>query len=96
MRGWLFGLLALVDGEIIQDDDITGPEGGRELGVDIGLEDDPVHWGIDNPGSDEAIALEACYEGLRSGALSDRYAVLIGRLGQGHSSARAVAKLRGR
>lgn len=53
-------------GEVVEDDDVAWLEGGCELGFDIGLEDHPVHWGINDPGGDGAVALEARHEGLRA------------------------------
>lgn len=61
-----FGPLAFMAGEVVEDDDVAWLEGGRKLGFDIGLEDHAVHWGIDDPGGDEAVALEARHEGLRA------------------------------
>src|SRR5262245_724872 len=62
----LFGLFALVAGEIVQDDDVAWLEGGGELGFDIGLEDCPVHRRVNDPGGDKAVAFEACHKGLRA------------------------------
>lgn len=61
-----FGPLTFMAGEVVEDDDVAWLEGGRELGFDADLEDHPVHRGINDPGGDEAVALEARHEGLRA------------------------------
>lgn len=50
--------------QIIEDDDITRLEDGRELGFYIGVEDRAVHRRIDHPRCDKAIASQACDQGL--------------------------------
>ena len=50
--------------QIVKDDDIAWFEGGGELGFDISVEDRPVHWRVDHPGSHKSIASEACDQGL--------------------------------
>jgi hypothetical protein len=55
-----------VAAEIVHDDDIAGPEGGRELGLHTCIEDRPVHWRVDNPRSNETVALEARHKSLCS------------------------------
>lgn len=57
---------AFVDGEIVEDDNITALERRRELGLDIGIEGGPVHRPIDDPWGGQAIAAQAGDEGLRS------------------------------
>jgi hypothetical protein len=52
LDGFLGGL-ALVGRQIVQDDDIAFVEGWCELLLDIGLEDAPVHRGIDGEGGGE-------------------------------------------
>lgn len=44
-------------GEVVEDDDVAWLEGGR-AGFRRGLEDHPVHWDINDPGRDKAVALE--------------------------------------
>lgn len=61
-----FGPLTFMAGEVVEDNDVAWLEDRHELGFDIGLEDYPVHWGIDDPGGDEAVAFEARHEGLRA------------------------------
>ena len=60
------GLLAFVAREVVEDDHVAGPEGGCELGLDIGVEDRPVHRRVNDPGCYEAIAFKARHEGLRA------------------------------
>ena len=50
------GLLALVAGEVVEDDDITGLERWRQLGLHIGLEGLPVHRPVDDPWRRQSIA----------------------------------------
>jgi hypothetical protein len=45
-----FGPLAHVAREVIQDDDVAGLEGGCELGLHIGFENEPVHRRVNDPG----------------------------------------------
>ena len=63
LDGFLGGL-ALVGRQIVHDDDIAFVEGRGELGFDIGLEDAPVHRGIDDEGGGELVAAQAGDEGL--------------------------------
>lgn len=63
LDGFLGGL-ALVGRQIVQDDDIAFVEGWCELLLDIGLEDAPVHRGIDGEGGGELVAAQAGDEGL--------------------------------
>jgi len=60
----LLGGLALVCRQIIHDDDVAFGEGRREFFLHIGLEDAPVHRGIDDEGCGEPIAAQAGHEGL--------------------------------
>jgi hypothetical protein len=55
LDGFLGGL-ALVGRQIVQDDDIAFVEGWCELLLDIGLEDAPVHRGIDDEGGGAAVS----------------------------------------
>ena len=63
LDGFLGGL-ALVGRQIVHDDDIAFGEGWCELLLDIGLEDAPVHRGIDDEGGGELVAAQAGDEGL--------------------------------
>ena len=63
LDGFLGGL-ALVGRQIVHDHDIALGESWRELFLDIGLEDAPVHWGIDDEGGGELVAAQAGDEGL--------------------------------
>lgn len=60
------GLLALVTGEIVEDDHIAWSERRSELGLDIGFEDAPVHRAIDHPGRSQPVVAQCGDEGLRS------------------------------
>ena len=61
--------------EIVHDDNIAWPEGGRELGFDIDIEDRPVHWRVNDPRGNEAVAFEACHKGLRPPMAKGGFAV---------------------
>lgn len=63
-RDGLLGGLTLVGRQIIHDDDIAFVESWCELFLDIGLEDRPVHRGIDDEGGGELAAAQAGDEGL--------------------------------
>lgn len=63
LDGFLGGL-ALMGRQIIHDHDIVFFEGRRELFFDIGLEDAPVHWRVDDEGRGELVAAQAGDEGL--------------------------------
>ena len=60
----LFGSRALMGGEIVENDDIALVWRGRQLGLDIGLENDPVHRRIDDEGDGQSGAPECGDEGL--------------------------------
>ena len=45
----LFGGLAFVGGQIVQDDDVAFLQCWDELGAHIGLEDRPIHRRVDDP-----------------------------------------------
>lgn len=51
-------------GEVVEDHDVAGHQAWRELGLDIGLEDRPVHGSVDHPGGDQLVAAEPRDEGL--------------------------------
>ena len=53
-----------MDVEVVEDDDVAGPQGGRELGGDVDLECRAIHGALDDPGGDEFIAAQARDEGL--------------------------------
>ena len=57
---------ALVDGKVVEDDDVAWAEGRRELGLDIGVESDPVDGPVDDEGRGQPIAAQAGDEGLCS------------------------------
>ena len=67
--------LAFVAREVVENDHVAGLESGCELGLDIGLEDDPVHRRVNDPGCDEALAFEARHKGLRAPMAKRRLAV---------------------
>lgn len=50
--------------QIVEDNDIAFGQGGRELGLDPGVEDEPVHGLIDDEGRGEAPAAQTGDEGL--------------------------------
>ena len=76
LDGFLGGL-ALVGRQIVQDDDIAFVEGWCELLLDIGLEDAPVHRGID----DEGGACRSAGWRRRSGSSNARKAPCSGAAG---------------
>jgi len=59
-----FSATLLVGRQIVHDDDIAFVEGWCKLLLDIGLEDAPVHRGIDDEGGGEFVAAQAGDEGL--------------------------------
>lgn len=59
------GPLALVEADIIEDDDIAGLDFGRQLRLDPGLEASALHGGIDDPRRDHAVTAQAGDEGMR-------------------------------
>ena len=61
----LFSLWTFVGREVVHDDNVTGLEGGSELGLDIGLEDASVHRCVDDKGRGQPIAPQSGDEGLR-------------------------------
>ena len=60
----LFGDRTLVGGQIVHDDDVAAPQRRGELGLDVGLEDAPVHRRVDDEGGGERPATQAGDEGL--------------------------------
>jgi hypothetical protein len=59
-------VLALVTGQIVQNDNVTGRQGRGELGLDIELEDRAVHGFVDDPGCGQPVTTQAGDEGLRA------------------------------
>lgn len=57
-------LWALVGSKIVEDDDIAFRQRRSELGLDIGFEDGPVHWPVDDEGCGQAEASQSSDEGL--------------------------------
>lgn len=60
----LGGALALVEADIVEDDDIARLQFGRQLRLDIAFEYLAVHRALDDPGRDQAMAAQAGDEGL--------------------------------
>ena len=59
------GPLALVEADIVEDDDVAWLKLGSQLRLDPGLEAPGVHRRIDDPRRDHAVAAQAGDEGLR-------------------------------
>lgn len=57
--------LALVEGDVVENDDVASSQFGDELGLDIGLEAGLVHRRVDEPGRHHAVTAQAGDEGLR-------------------------------
>ena len=62
----LRGSLALVGRQIVEDDHGSRLKGGCELGLDVGVEGDPVHRAMDDPGRNQGVMGQPCDEGLRA------------------------------
>lgn len=58
------GSFALVEADIVEDDDIAGPKLGRQLRLDPAFEAPAVHRRIDDPRRDHAMTAQAGDEGL--------------------------------
>ena len=58
------GFLALVAGEVVEDDHVAGLQRRRELGLDIGLEDLAVHRAVDHPRCGQSVMTQGGDEGL--------------------------------
>jgi len=58
------GFLAFMAGEIVEDDDVAGIEGGSELRFDIGFESRTVHGAVDDPWRGQSVAAQGSDEGL--------------------------------
>lgn len=61
-----FGLCALMDAEVVKDDDIAGFERGRQSGLDIDVGGGAVHGAVDHPGRCQALVAQAGDQGLRT------------------------------
>lgn len=61
----LCGAQALVDVEIVEDDDVAGAEGRSELCLDVDIERRAVDGALDDPGRYQFMAAQAGDEGLR-------------------------------
>ncbi len=57
--------MAVVDIEIIEDDDVAGIEDRSELGFDVSLKRRSVHGAADDPWRDDPVAAQPGDEGLR-------------------------------
>lgn len=57
---------ALVDGEVVEDDDVALAQGRSKLCLDVGVESRPIHRFVDDPWSGQAIASERRNKGLRT------------------------------
>jgi len=58
-------LCALVNSQIVENDNVAFGQGRRELGLDIGIEGGAVHGFVDDPGRAQAVAAQCGDEGLR-------------------------------
>ncbi|MDR7031155.1 hypothetical protein [Rhizobium rosettiformans] len=61
----LFGALALMKADIVEDDDVAFLQSRGKLRLDPGLEDPTVHRRIDDPWCRETMATQSGDEGLR-------------------------------
>jgi hypothetical protein len=55
---------ALVDGEVVEDHDVTARERRRQLGLDVGVEALPVDRALDHPRGGQPIGAQGGDEGL--------------------------------
>lgn len=62
----LFGFLAFVEADIVEDDNITGRQCRRKLCIDPCFEDTAVEGRIDNPWRGQAMAAQSRDESLSS------------------------------
>lgn len=65
MADQLRGALALVEADIVENDDITGRQFGSELRFDVVFEDGGIHRRVDDPRRDKSVASQPGDEGLR-------------------------------
>ena len=56
---------AFMGGQVVQDDDVARLKGWNQLGLDVSLEDAPIHRRVDDEWRGERPAAQAGYEGLR-------------------------------
>jgi len=61
----LCGALALVEADIVENDDVAGRQFGSELRFDVAFEDSSIHRRVDDPRRDKAMASQSGDEGLR-------------------------------
>ena len=75
----LFGRGAFVGGQVVQNDDVAFFEGRGELGLDVGVEDRPIHRRVNDPrrgqgaaaqSGDESLGLPMAKGGLGAKALA--------------------------
>ena len=59
-----FGPLALVEGDFVEDDDVSLRQGRRQLGLYPSLEDAGIHRPVHDPGGDHAMGSQSGDEGL--------------------------------
>ena len=62
----LGGVGALMDGEIVEDDDIALRQHRCELGLDVEVEGGAIHGLVDDPWCSQSVAMQAGYEALGS------------------------------
>ena len=75
------GFRAFVGSEVVENDHVTGLEGGCELSADIGVEGCPVHRAIQNPGGDQSVTAQPGDEGLCAPMAKRRGGVQAGAAG---------------
>jgi hypothetical protein len=68
----LGGVGALVDGKIVENDNVAGLQYRRELGFDIAVERVAIHRTREHPRGGEALVTLGCDEGLRAAAAERR------------------------
>ena len=51
----VLGFFTFVSGEIVENDDVASSKLRSQLGLDISIEDQAVHGGVDDKGRDEAV-----------------------------------------
>ena len=60
----LGSLCALVNSQVVENDDVASGQPRRKLGLDIGIECGAVHGLVDDPGRAQAVAAQCGDEGL--------------------------------
>ena len=58
------GLIALMAGQVVENDDIARSQRRRELRLDVDLEDLLGHWAVDDPGRCQPVAAQPGNKGL--------------------------------